>query len=601
MYKLIVFVLVLCPLTTLMYALDYIESSNGLVNNPQMEGGRTELEMVDINDDGNIDILSIGDHGSPYINTQEHGIMVWFGDGQGNWGVSMNGNFGYGGIAIGDINNDGFKDVGYGMHHNYSGTDFGDSILEAALGDGTGQNWTPWDDGITIGNPNEWGMFCTDFADINNDGYLDLGSNSFGYGDGIHIFINNGDGTWYGCFGFLGGNSTMNFLFGDVDADGNADFCAAHQYGSIYLGDGTGSFILADGNLPYPGNLGRRGPSLGDADNDGDQDFSFCNSDGGIEVWTWQGNNTWSDFSGNLPNSGSYGLTQLYDMNGDGFMDVAAFGSGTVTVWLGDGAGNWTEDVTFFTPSPGYCEAFRVGGDADHNGYSDIVLVSDEGSWPNDRNHVRFYKETSIPESLFVVPVFPRGGETFIAGSIHFITWSCGVPPGETATMRLEFSTTGPDGPWSEIIESTQDNGRYQWSIPSAIQSDDCYIRYTETTLSDTACATTPSQFIISPGTAIAENPSLNIKNVKIEIFPTLFKDRMVISASTFGLKNTSIKIFDNSGNLVRDLFTVNGSGKFSIYWDKKDNGGREVAAGVYFVTIESNEKRLSKKIVVIE
>ena len=99
------------------YSLDYIESSSGL-ETPEMEGGRTELEMVDVNADGNIDILSIGDHGSPYINTSEHGIMVWFGDGTGNWSVYQNGSFGYGGICVGDVNNDGFMDVGYGMHHN---------------------------------------------------------------------------------------------------------------------------------------------------------------------------------------------------------------------------------------------------------------------------------------------------------------------------------------------------------------------------------------------------------------------------------------------------------------------------------------------------
>ena len=61
-------------------SLDYTESSIGL-NYPELEGGRTEMEFADIDGDGNIDILSIGDHGSPYI---QHGIMVWFGDGNGN-------------------------------------------------------------------------------------------------------------------------------------------------------------------------------------------------------------------------------------------------------------------------------------------------------------------------------------------------------------------------------------------------------------------------------------------------------------------------------------------------------------------------------------
>ena len=43
---------------------------------------------------------------------------------------------GDGGIAVGDVNNDGHKDVGYGVHHNYSGTAWGDQLNEVVLGDG---------------------------------------------------------------------------------------------------------------------------------------------------------------------------------------------------------------------------------------------------------------------------------------------------------------------------------------------------------------------------------------------------------------------------------------------------------------------------------
>ncbi|MEO0161629.1 MAG: T9SS type A sorting domain-containing protein [candidate division WOR-3 bacterium] len=580
------------------FALSYVESSVGL-NVPQMETGRTEIEMVDINNDGNIDILSIGDHGSPYVNTQEHGVMVWFGNGQGIWSVYQNGDFGYGGIAIGDVNNDGFLDIGYGMHHNESNNDFGDSILEVALGDGTGQNWIPWDDGISIGDtifPVNWGMFCTDFADIDNDGDLDLGANSFGGNDGVHIFVNHLDGTWHQCFGFLGGNSTNDFLFGDVNNDGYVDFCAAHQYGSIYLNNGAGGFILADGNLPPGGSNGRPGPSLGDVDNDGDLDFAFCNTNGGVEVWRWQGNNTWSQFSGNLPTAGRYRLTQLCDMNIDGFIDLCAFGDSIITIWLGDGQGNWIHDTTFYIPGPGTVSAFRVGADADHNGYPDIALVGRSGSV----NCPRFYKESSVSQNLFIFPVFPRGGEKFYRNSVQFIKWTCGVPVG-IATIKLELSTTGPNGPWTLIASNLKNNCRYQWRIPSNIQgSNNCYIKFTAATSNDTAVALTPRPFSILPVVGFEERPRKEKSRIALSIYPNPSNKGIAISFNTDrGI--TSLKVFDNTGRLVKDLFRVIGAGRFNIYWNGDDQNGKKVPPGLYILRMEYPEGSIEEKIVIME
>jgi len=460
------------------HKLEYVESSTGL-DDPQWDGGRTELEMVDVDDDGNIDIISIGDHGSPYINTNEHGIMVYFGNGAGSWDVFMNGNFGYGGIALGDVNNDGYIDAGYAMHHNYSSTDFGDQLIEVALGDGTGENWTPWDDGLAT-NGETYGMFCTDFADVDNDGDLDLVAVSFGAGSGVHVYLNQGDGTWVQSFGFLGGNSTMDVVFGDVNSDGNADFAVAHEYGTVYIGDGSGGFSLADGNLPSPGSMGRRGPDLGDVNNDGYQDLSFANSNGGVEVWTWQGSNTWSSSSTGLPAAGDYLISQLCDMNSDGTVDLVGAGEGFVTVWKNNGSGVWTEATEFDLPgNGGYTEGFRTGGDADHNGYADMVILNEEGNWPNDKNHLRFYREASTPSVLSIRVTSPNGYETFKAGSVRFIEWVSGVPAGGGSTVNLELSFEGPSGPWVIIAADLPNNCRLQGTVPAGRTSSDCYLRAT--------------------------------------------------------------------------------------------------------------------------
>jgi hypothetical protein len=478
------------------HPLDYVESSSGL-GFPEWEGGRSELELVDVDDDGNPDIVSIGDHGSPYINADEHGIMVWFGNGAGSWNVFMNGNFGYGGIALADVNNDGLVDAGYAMHHDYSSSDFGDQLIEVALGDGTGENWTPWDDGLAT-NGESYGMFCTDFADVDNDGDLDIVATSFGSGQGIHVYLNQMDGTWDQSFGFLGGNCDMDVVFGDVDSDGNADFAVAHQNGTVYLGNGSGGFTLAHGNLPSPGTLGHHGPDLGDIDNDGLQDISFVNANGGVQVWTYVSGTTWALASTGLPASGNYERSQLCDMDLDGKMDVVGAGERTITVWKGNGAGTWTEAAEFTTPAtPGYINALRVGADADHNGYPDIVLLAEEGTWIDAINHLRFYKEASTPASLRIRVTSPRRDETLKMGSVRFIEWVSAVPGGSASTVDLELSVSGPEGPWTLIGEDLPNGGRFQWTVFAEGASTECHLRATVTTGEDSATTVTAQPFQI--------------------------------------------------------------------------------------------------------
>jgi hypothetical protein len=486
--------------------LTYVESSTGLAS-PEWEGGRTELEFADMNGDGNIDIITIGDHGNPGIQSGEQGLMVYFGDGQGNWSCQMGGDLGYGGIAAGDVNNDGLIDVGYAMHHNYSSSDFGDQLIEVALGDGTGTNWTPWDDGLAT-NGEDWGMFGTDFADFDNDGDLDLGSISFGCCSGIHLYRNNLDGTWTQTYGFNGGNSDMIFQFGDINNDGNADFVVAHESGTAYFGDGAGNFTLNDLGLPPAGSLGRYGVSLGDADNDGGMDLAFTNSNGGLFVYTFNEDaGEWVNMSGILPATGDYEMTQLAYMDIDLYIDLAAYGAGVFQLYLGDGAGNWTADAAFTTGDPGYAQAFRVGGDVDHNLHPDIVLLEEEGTWISYQNHLRCYKESSPPSNFVQFwPVFPHGGELLRPGSVRSIDWISTVPINQEAVMQLEYSTTGETGPYTFIAGELPDNGHYQWTVPQA-NSDNCYIRYTITSGTQTTVGPSLFPFTISDGTiGIGEN-----------------------------------------------------------------------------------------------
>ncbi len=458
-------------------ALVYVEANHGL-SQPRWEGGRSALVLADINRDGFIDILTVGDHGSPFINTNMAGITVWFGDGNGSWSAYQTGNFGYGGLDVADANNDGLLDVAYGIHHNYSTNDFGDQVLEVALGDGTGRNWTPWDQGL--GHDGQtWGMFGTAFLDFDGDGWLDVASVSFGCCDGVHVYRNNRDGTWRREWGFLGGNSAMDVSVGDIDRDGYPDFAVAHQNGTVYANNGGGGhFTVADLGLSPIGLLGRRGPWLADVDGDGYDDLSMVNSNGGVEFYRRLAG-PWVLSSAGLPAVGGYSVTRLVDMDGDGLLDLVAFGAGTLTIWKGDGGGTWTHIHEFNVPAPGTYSAIAIA-DIDRSGQPDIALVSrrQTGTF-SSVNELRVFREATAASELSIRITSPTVNQVIRGEGGTMFDWITEVPGGVPSRVRLELSPDGPSGPWTIIADDLPDVGRHQMILPLYRESDEAHLRAT--------------------------------------------------------------------------------------------------------------------------
>ncbi len=495
---LIYLITVFLILSVAVNAQDWEEFSVG-VEPPTLDNGHTEVEFADVNNDGNIDMISIGDYGSPYNGTDQHGIMVWFGDGTGAWSVSMVGDFGYGGIAAGDVNNDGFIDVGYSMHHNYSQTDFGDQLIEAALGDGTGLNWTPYDDGLATAGEN-YGMFGTDMRDMNADGYLDIVSISFGSGYGLQVYKNNGDGSWTHSWGFLGGHSNLYAEFGDLNNDGFADIASCNQARGVYLNDRFGNFYpVIGGGITPPEYLGYEDIAMGDIDNDGTDELGIVAPRWRMEVWKLnEDEQTWTDMTFNLDEKADMASIDFADMNGDGYIDVVGFGRGRVFIYLGDGGNSWTLADSMTTPPLGISKALRAGADVDHNGFGDVVVVSNENDSLSAYNVMHFYKETSVPTELTITPEYPHGNEFLIAGSAITVEWKSAVPEGDTTTADIEFSETGAEGPYIYLAQDVPNNGLHQILLPEDVSSDSCFLRLTVRGQSGDVQAITPEAFEVS-------------------------------------------------------------------------------------------------------
>ncbi|MDG6219429.1 MAG: FG-GAP-like repeat-containing protein, partial [Candidatus Thermoplasmatota archaeon] len=475
------------------YQVSFIEKSTGL-NYPDKESGNTELELADINSDGYLDIISVGDHGSPFINSDQHGIMVWFGDGGNIWSVNQVGNFGYGGIEAGDINLDGNLDVVWGIHHDYSSEPgFGDTLIGAALGDGTGMNWIPWASGLGTGGET-WGMFETDLADFNCNGYLDIVSQSFGCCNGYHIYQNNGDGTWTHRWSLTGGNTFANLETGDFNSDGYPDFAGNKDGSFVFFGDGSFNFTLSQNGLPTSSWYGL---DVGDMNNNGGDDLVIGHGSNGVKCFTYnKQNNQWDLVSNGLPTSGQY-YPQFGDINGDGFLDIVAYSPPTGYVYLGDGQGNWIADSSFTVPSPGSHSAFVVDGDFDHDGREDIVIQTRQGSWPSYKNHLRAFSPWLEPVTLFSLVQKPNGGETFRSGSTRKIRWLSAVPPSQQdSSVDIFLSRNGDPGPWNSIASDIPNNGCYQWLVDVS-GSESCRIKIIVSTASSSSYDISLSDFTV--------------------------------------------------------------------------------------------------------
>lgn len=421
-----------------------------------------------MNGDGKIDLVSIGDHGSPKVNATEGGLMIWLNNGDGTqWTLNKTGNFGYGGIALGDVNNDGFTDAGYSMHHNYSSDDFGDQLIETALGNGTAALWQPYDDGLAV-NGETYGMFGIDFADINNDGLLDLGSNSFGCCNGFHVYKNNGNGTWTQTYAKNGGNSGQWLQFGDFNNDGNADIIVATQGTQLWCNNGVGGFTSMQYGLSAGYNINT---DVAEVNNDGAKDIAVAK--GGAKVYYFDaGKNIWQSLSSGLPESGVKGI-KLADMNMDGKTDVVIWSAKNISVYTSNMEYEWSQAASFAI-SESVLSGMAVA-DFDHDGFNDIAYLAGTST---GSNKLRVYLHVRESPGLKIIPVFPKGKEHFNGGSVQFVQWLSSVPPGDSAAVKLEFSANGIRGKWKTIVQKAPNTNRYQLVLPE-INSSNCYLRYT--------------------------------------------------------------------------------------------------------------------------
>jgi hypothetical protein len=86
-------------------------------------------------------------------------------------------------------------------------------------------------------------------------------------------------------------------------------------------------------------------------------------------------------------------------------------------------------------------------------------------------------------------------------------------------------------------------------------------------------------------------------------IQPNPFSTHTCITYRLAGPAPVSLVLYDPSGRAVRTLLSrkENGAGLHQTVWDARDENGRRLASGIYFVALEIGKQRIVHRLVVRE
>jgi hypothetical protein len=335
----------------------------------------------DFNGDGIPDVVvgQVGNSGST-------GVTVYLGKGDGtfypgdSYGTATDMSF----VAVADFNGDGKADI--------AAIDRDNDVVQIFLGNGDGT----FSIGAAYPTSSAEGSGAQELVvgDFNKDGKMDLAVANSNSGD-VGVLLGHGDGTFAGAVSYpITGYYAYDIATADLNGDGYLDLAVtAYSDGPAAVGIllsnsevpgtfGTAQFVAVNGE---PQNI-----ALGDLNKDGKIDMSVTEGKGAtfsgqIEIFLNDGTGTFPTAPTAYPASTFGGVTgdsypldiQMFDMNGDGNLDLVYVNDdyGTVAVALGNGDGTIAAPVEF--PTTEYVEGLALA-DVNGDGAVDVLTGEDE-------------------------------------------------------------------------------------------------------------------------------------------------------------------------------------------------------------------------------
>jgi hypothetical protein len=362
------------------FKINYSQRATGwhpVVQKINVEHKPFSVEVADLNGDKIKDII--------IANGEDSSVTILTGMGKGNFSEAKGSTFLAGctpnDIAIADFNKDGKPDLAFANHDR--------KYLTVLKGNGLGRfSPLPGSPFAVEVTPHTHGVAVADF---NNDGNLDLLTDSWG-NNRLAILFGNGNHGFNAAVKYLqvGKHPYQRARVADLNKDGNVDIITTNLDGNnttILLGDGKGNFNEAPGS-PFACGDSPFGVAVGDINHDGNLDLAIINSPtitssnagrDGLTVLLGDGKGGFKQMPGSPFATGkSPSRVAVGDLNGDGLADivVANYKSDNISVFIMDAH---SVAATYTLQTGKYPDGIAIA-DLDGDGKGDIV-VSNSGEY----------------------------------------------------------------------------------------------------------------------------------------------------------------------------------------------------------------------------
>jgi len=225
-------------------------------------------------------------------------------------------------------------------------------------------------------------------------------------------------------------------------------------------------------------------------------------------------------------------------------------------------------------------------------GYQILALTVDGGAVTPDTtytftnvtaNHTlsATFADATPPTVLLTSPV---GGEAWEVGALRAITWSAS-DNAAVDSVNVDYSVTGPAGPWLKVAHGLGNSGSYPWTVP-AQPSDSALVRVTayDPALNAGSAASDSLFHLVDPTAGVGSSgPALLALSRPL---PNPSGSTTLLRFSLPAAGHARLEVVDVSGRRLGRLEGEFSAGAQTWRWDGSDLDGGVSSAGLYFVRL---------------